>query len=71
LATFGRNLKSARENAALSQRQLAARAGVSQAAISHMESGQVAPTIIVLYRLSSALEIKVAELQQGLQSESH
>jgi HTH-type transcriptional regulator / antitoxin HipB len=66
LATFGRNLKSARENVRISQRQLATRAGLSQAAISQMESGQVAPTIIVLYRLAGALEIEVAELQRGL-----
>jgi ribosome-binding protein aMBF1 (putative translation factor) len=60
LATeVGERIHAARENAGLSQRELARRMGTSQAAIDRLESGGVAATLTTLHRVATALGLEV------------
>lgn len=62
-ALFRRRLKQAREHQAISIRELARRAGVSNALLSQLEGGQTEnPTLCTLYGLAKALEVKVGWL---------
>jgi len=54
---FPRRLRAAREMRQLSQVELAERAGLQQAAVSHYESGARRPSLRNLRRLSEALEV--------------
>jgi transcriptional regulator with XRE-family HTH domain len=54
---FPRRLRAAREMRALSQLDLAERAKLQQAAVSHYESGGRRPSLRNLRRLSEALEV--------------
>lgn len=54
---FAARLKLARASRQLNQAELAARAGLQPAAISHFESGQRRPSFENLRRLSDALEV--------------
>ncbi|MEX2194261.1 MAG: helix-turn-helix transcriptional regulator [Thermoleophilaceae bacterium] len=60
---IARELRRARRRAGLSQRELAARAGTSQATISAYESGRKRPSILVLERLlrTSGAELRVVD----------
>ena len=59
---FGANLQYFREKAGLSQAALADRMGVDRAHISAMERGQQNVTIITLWHVAEALNVKPAEL---------
>ena len=59
---FGANLHYFREKAGLSQAALADRMGVDRAHISAMERGQQNVTIITLWHVAEALDVKPAEL---------
>ena len=59
---FGANLQYFREKAGLSQAALADRMGVDRAHISAMERGQQNVTIIPLWHVAEALDVKPAEL---------
>ena len=59
---FGANLQYFREKAGLSQAALADRMGVDRAHISAMERGQQNVTIITLWHVAEALDVKQAEL---------
>lgn len=59
---FGANLQFFREKAGLSQAALADRMGVDRAHISAMERGQQNVTIITLWHVAEALDVKPAEL---------
>ena len=59
---IGLALKSIREDRQLSARQLAAKASVSPAMISRIESGQVSPSISTLTALSRALDVPLVSL---------
>ncbi len=59
---FGANLQYFREKAGLSQAALADRMGVDRAHISAMERGQQNVTIITLWHVAEALDVKPAEL---------
>lgn len=54
---FGTELKKLREKAALSQEQLAARAGVHRTYVSLLERNKKSPTLDVLFRLCKALSV--------------
>lgn len=60
-AEVGDRIRTAREAAGLSQRELAARMGTSQAAIARLEAGGVGATLTTLHRVAVALglELKV------------
>lgn len=59
LEAFGGVLRQAREAKGWSQRELAARSGVTQANISKIETGQVDPQISTLVELSRFLDLEV------------
>ena len=60
--SFSENLKLARERAHLTQRMLAAQSGVSQQAISAIESGGRSPSETTMKLLCDALGCTVSEL---------
>ena len=57
-----KRLKSARENAKLSQLELAYKSGVSQNMITYIETGRSSPTLTTLLKLTNALSINPADL---------
>jgi transcriptional regulator with XRE-family HTH domain len=59
LEAFGRVLRQAREVKGWSQRELAARSGVTQANISKIETGQVDPQLSTLVELARFLDLEV------------
>ncbi len=52
-------LKKARQNLQLSQRELSARVGLPQAHISKIENGSVSPTLASLIEMARALDLEV------------
>ncbi len=59
---IGSALRDLREGRGLSARQLAARAGVSAAMVSRIETGQVSPSISTLSALGRALDVPLVSL---------
>lgn len=55
----GDKVRDAREAAGLSQRELAARMGTSQAAVARLEAGGVSATLTTLQKMAAALDLKV------------
>jgi ribosome-binding protein aMBF1 (putative translation factor) len=55
----GEKVRDAREAAGMSQRELAARMGTSQAAVARLEAGGVCATLTTLQRMAAALDLKV------------
>ena len=55
----GDKVRDAREAAGLSQRELAARMGTSQAAVARLEAGGVGATLTTLQKMAAALDLKV------------
>lgn len=55
----GDTVRVAREGAGLSQRQLAARMGTSQAAVARLEAGGVGATLTTLQKVATALGLQV------------
>jgi putative transcriptional regulator len=64
LKAFGARLKAVRQQAGLTQKQLAERAGLSQKAISHWEVGEREPGMLAAAALAKALELTVEDLLQ-------
>lgn len=56
----GEKVRDAREAAGLSQRDLAARMGTSQAAVARLEAGGVGATLTTLQKVASALDLKIS-----------
>ena len=56
----GEQIRDAREEAGLSQRELTARMGTCQAAVARLEAGGVGPTLTTLQRVATALHLKIA-----------
>lgn len=59
-AQVGERVREAREAAGLSQRDLAARMGTSQAAIARLEAGGVGATLTTLQRAAAALGLELS-----------
>ena len=55
----GEKVRNAREAAGLSQRELAARMGTSQAAVARLEAGGVSATLTTLQKVATALDLRV------------
>ena len=55
----GEAVRKARESAGLSQRQLAARMGTSQAAVARLEAGSAGATLTTLRKAADALHLTV------------
>jgi transcriptional regulator with XRE-family HTH domain len=60
--TFGSLLRLHRTSADLTQHQLAAKAGISQATLSCYESGSREPTLRIAARLAHALGVELDDL---------
>jgi ribosome-binding protein aMBF1 (putative translation factor) len=58
-AEVGERIRTAREAAGLSQRDLASRMGTSQAAIARLEAGGVGATLTTLHRVAVALDLEL------------
>ena len=59
---MGRNVQRLRISAGLSQAALAERMGVDRAYVSGLELGQRNPTIVTLWHISQALQVRLSEL---------
>jgi transcriptional regulator with XRE-family HTH domain len=59
---LGENVKKLRETRGLTQRQMAALAGLPRATWSHLESGSANPTLAVLDRVANAFQVTLEEL---------
>lgn len=66
LARLGANIAEHRAARGLTQRDLAARAGVDRAFLNRVEGGLRNPTIMVLAKVAHGLSITVGELTAGL-----
>jgi transcriptional regulator with XRE-family HTH domain len=60
--SIGRAIRSARQQAEMSMRTLAARCGVSQPFLSEVERGMATPSIATLYRIATALGLTPSAL---------
>ena len=58
----GKNVKSLRLHAALSQEELAERCGIFRTYLSRIESGLANPTLVVLVALANTLKVQPYEL---------
>lgn len=61
-ASLARALRQARHAHGLTQRALAARAGVGEKYLSRIERGLVTPSVLVVSRLAAALKLRVEDL---------
>ena len=59
---MGRNVQRLRISAGLSQAALAERMGVDRAYVSGLGLGQRNPTIVTLWHISQALQVRLSEL---------
>ncbi|MEZ4235512.1 MAG: XRE family transcriptional regulator [Myxococcota bacterium] len=59
---LARNLRALRDAQGLTQNQLASRAGIPRATLAHLETGAGNPTLLVLVRIASALNVTIEEL---------
>ncbi len=59
---IGHNLRKFREECKLSQHALGLQVGMTQSAVSHMESGECNPTIVLIERFAKALNVSPAQL---------
>lgn len=59
---LGDELRRVRENAGLTQEELAYKAGLHRTYISMLERNRKSPTLEVLFRIASALDVSAAEL---------
>lgn len=75
LALFGEVISDLRRNARLSQELLADKAGVHRTYISQLERGLKSPTLAVLLKLATALEVNPSKilllLERSLHEVSH
>lgn len=58
--SVGEQIRDAREAAGLSQGELAARMGTSQAAVARLEAGGVGATLTTLQKVATALDLRIA-----------
>jgi transcriptional regulator with XRE-family HTH domain len=63
---FARNVAAARANCGLSQTQVSKRSGVHVTEVSRIERGLREPKLSTIVRLAHALEVKPAQLLDGM-----
>ncbi|MDE6293668.1 MAG: helix-turn-helix domain-containing protein [Clostridiales bacterium] len=68
--TFGRNLKSARKNCKISQKDFAERLQTTQQRVSEWECDKVEPSLFNIIRILKVLEISFDELTEGIEKQS-
>lgn len=62
LLNFGNTLKKKRKQSELSQEELAEKLGIHRTYMSFLERGQRNPSLLMLFKISRALKIKLPEL---------
>ncbi|RKO66357.1 MULTISPECIES: helix-turn-helix domain-containing protein [Desulfofundulus] len=62
MVPVGSKIRMLRQKSKLTQAELAAKLGISQAEVSRMERGRTAVTVQDLYKISSALDVPVTAL---------
>lgn len=62
LLNFGNTLKKKRKQSELSQEELAEKLGIHRTYMSFIERGQRNPSLLMLFKISRALKIKLPEL---------
>jgi transcriptional regulator with XRE-family HTH domain len=65
-ATFGANLRAARERAGLSQEALGHRASFHLTEVNRIERGRRNPGLLTIVKLAKALDLPASELLVGL-----
>ncbi|WP_246716320.1 helix-turn-helix domain-containing protein [Bradyrhizobium diazoefficiens] len=68
--TLGKIISGLRQSARLSQEELAGRAGIHRTYVSQIERGLKSPTIVMLLKLSKALETTPSKIMRQLEAES-
>lgn len=66
--SVGQNIKNAREQIGLSQRALAEKLNITQAAVSQFENGKNPPKIDTLIKISTALNVDINSLLEDTDS---
>lgn len=66
LIQFGAKLRLIREAKGLSQEELAELAGLHRTYVGSVERGERNPTLLILLKLASALEVPLSTLVEGL-----
>jgi transcriptional regulator with XRE-family HTH domain len=66
---LGDRVREFRHGMGLSQEQLAYKAGINRTYIASVETGRRNPSLDLIVRLASALEVDAADLVRGLQDE--
>jgi transcriptional regulator with XRE-family HTH domain len=66
LKAFGKRLSEVRKSRGLTQEQLAEMANITSLSISYIEQGRRWPRLLTLHKLSSCLNVSVAELFKNL-----
>jgi transcriptional regulator with XRE-family HTH domain len=61
-ARLARNIKNLRDSRGLTQQQMAKLSGIPRATWGHLESGGANPTLVVLDRVATALQVPLEEL---------
>lgn len=61
-ARLSRNIKQLREARGLTQQQMAKLSGLPRATWAHLESGEANPTLAVMHRAATALQVSIEEL---------
>ena len=68
---FGKVLRALRVERGLSQETLALEAGVQRNYVSLIERGINQPTIMIIFKLATALEIKPSQIVELVEKECH
>lgn len=68
--TLGKIISGLRQSAGLSQEELAERAGIHRTYVSQIERGLKSPTIVMLLKLSRALETEPSKIMRQLEAET-
>ncbi|WP_345946518.1 helix-turn-helix transcriptional regulator [Bradyrhizobium sp. 150] len=68
--TLGKIIAGLRQSAGLSQEELADRAGIHRTYVSQIERGLKSPTIVMLLKLSKALETTPSKIMRQFEAES-
>lgn len=67
MSTFGQNLKAARKNSKISQKDFAERLQTTQQRVSEWECDKVEPSLFNILKILNVLEISFEELTEGIE----
>ena len=67
MVTFGHNLKAARKNSKISQRDFAERLQTTQQRVSEWERDKVEPSLFNIIKILKILEISFEDLTDGIE----